>query len=302
LLLWSKRLSEKYIHHKQKLVSADNEKAASMSIENAPITNHPTGEPAVFLPQSLLKRAAKMAGKEQGMIPRCCVLDFDGELLPVAVERFGAKPCPTWPCFHTSLLTVESVGVQMGLIGGTVGAPFAVLVAEQLIACGCRHIIGYSSAGAIADGLTLPCIVVPNRALRDEGTSYHYLPPSVWIEAQSGFPDIVAKHTATCGLPVHRGDTWTTDAPYRETRTQIEQYRTNGILSVEMEAAALMAIAEVRKAEITSLLHVTNVFGTTENDFDKGPAGISEKIIVCCLEVFAEVLGIRHFESESIPQ
>jgi uridine phosphorylase len=291
-------LSEKYIHHKQNLVNADNKKAAGMSIENTPIINHPTSEPPVFLPQSLLEQAAKMAGKEQGMIPRCCVLDFDGELLPVAVERFGAKPCLTWPCFHTSLLIVKRNNVQMGLIGGTVGAPFAVLVAEQLVACGCTHIIGYSSAGAVADSLKLPCLVVPNRALRDEGTSYHYLPPTVWVEAQSGFPDIMAKHAAVCGLPVHRGATWTTDAPYRETRTQIKRYRAEGILSVEMEAAALMAIAEVRKAEIASLLHVTNAFGTAENDFDKGPLDINEKIIICCLEVFNEVLDTRKIESK----
>ena len=126
---------------------------------DAPITAHPTGEAAVFLPEKLLARAASMLGRERGTIPKCCVLDFDGELVPVALDRFGAQPCAAWPCFHTTLLRIESEGVEMGLIGGTVGAPFAVLVAEQLIACGCRHIIGYSSAGAIADGLPLPCLL-----------------------------------------------------------------------------------------------------------------------------------------------
>lgn len=143
-----------------------------------PITTHATDEPAVFLPENLLGRAASMLGREDGVLPACCLLDFDGELVAVAREQFGAAPCSVWPCFHTTLLRVKRDGLEMGLIGGTVGAPFAVLVSEQLIALGCRHIIGYSSSGAVSDDISLPCLVVPERALRDEGTSYHYLRPA----------------------------------------------------------------------------------------------------------------------------
>ena len=257
---------------------------------DAPITSHPTDQPAVFLPENLLERAAEMLGKDRGAIPRCCLLDFDAELVSVAVERFGAGPCPEWPCFHTDMLRVESHGVEMGLIGGTVGAPFAVLVAEQLIACGCRHIIGYSSAGAVADWLSLPCLVVPDRALRDEGTSYHYLPAAEWATPRGGLPGAVARCAAACGLPVHRGPTWTTDAPYRETQAQIVEHRARGILTVEMEASALMALSQCRDAEIASLLHATNAQATAESDFHKGPPDINEKIIACCLEAFGALL------------
>lgn len=255
-----------------------------------PILSHPTGEPAVFRPENLLERAAAMMGREQGTIPACCVLDFDGELAAVAEESFHAAPCATWPCFHTKLLCLSRNRFQMGLIPGTVGAPFAVLVAEQLIACGCRHIIGYSSSGAVADWLPLPCLVVPDRALRDEGTSYHYLPPAAWVESPGNLGAILARRAAECGLPVHRGPTWTTDAPYRETRTQIERHRANGILTVEMEAAALMALSHVSGAEIASLLHVTNTFATTANDFDKGPAEINRRILSCCFDAFSDAM------------
>lgn len=258
---------------------------------NLPITSHATGEAAVFLPENLLERASSMMDKRNGHLPRCCLLDFDGELVPVARERFGATPCPVWPCFHTTLLRVQHDDMEMGLIGGTVGAPFAVLVAEQLIASGCRHIIGYSSSGAISERLALPCLVVPERAVRDEGTSYHYLPPATWAYSPRELPDVVARHAAACGLPVHRGTTWTTDAPYRETRTQIERYRADGALTVEMEAAALMALAEARHAEIASLLHVTNTLATGDNDFHKGPEDINERILCCCLAAFCESLG-----------
>lgn len=255
-----------------------------------PILNHPTGEPAVFRPENLLDRAAAMMGKEQANIPGCCLLDFDGELAAVAREHFHATPCPTWPCFHTTMLCLARDGFQMGLIPGTVGAPFAALVTEQLIACGCRHIIGYSSSGAVADWLRLPCLVVPDQALRDEGTSYHYLAPAERVESQGTLGEILTRRAAQCGLPVHRGPTWTTDAPYRETRTQIERHRADGILTVEMEAAALMALAQVSGAEIASLLHVTNTFATTENDFDKGPADINRRIVSCCLDAFSDAV------------
>lgn len=255
-----------------------------------PLLSHPTGEASVFVPENLLAHASQMKGATKSGIPRCCVLDFDGELVPVARERFGARPSPAWACFHTELLVIDRDGLEMGLIGGTVGAPFAVLVSEQLIASGCRHIVGYSSAGAIGEALRLPCLVVPDRALRDEGTSYHYLPPTAWVEAAGELPAALARQAASCGLPVHRGPTWTTDAPYRETASQIAQHRAQGVLSVEMEAAALMALARARNAEIASLLHVTNALGTAEADFHKGPSGIHERVLWCCLAVFREAL------------
>ena len=266
------------------------------NLRDTPILDHSINEASVFLPDNLLSRSATMLGKKRGNIPLCCVLDFDGELLPVAKRFYKAILCESWSCFHTNLFTISSRGIEMGLIGGTVGAPFAVLIAEQLIASGCRHIIGYSSAGAIADNLSLPCLVVPNRGLRDEGVSYHYLPPSKWVDVNVQLPRILLQHALSIGLPLHSGPTWTTDAPYRETQSQIEQHRRDGILTVEMEAAALMALSNVCNVEIASLLHVTNTLATSGHDFHKGPEDIHQRILHCCLTTFAEVLKVKEKE------
>jgi len=257
--------------------------------KSAPILDHATAEPSVFVPENLLERAARMRGQQSAAIPSCCLLDFDGELVPVARDRFGAMPCSDWPCFHTSLQVIERDGFAMGLIGGTVGAPFAVLVAEQLIASGCRKIIGYSSAGAVSLELKPPCLIVPDRAVRDEGTSYHYLPPEFEVHAEGRLPEVLARRAEEIGIPVQRGATWTTDAPYRETASQIERHRREGVLTVEMEAAALMALAKVRVCEVASLLHVTNAMATTEDDFNKGPADIHERVIACCFAAFRDL-------------
>ena len=82
-----------------------------------PILAHATDEPSVFVPENLLERAASMRGQRQAAIPSCCLLDFDGELVPVAKKRYGAAPSPDWPCFHTTLLVIERDGFAMGLIG-----------------------------------------------------------------------------------------------------------------------------------------------------------------------------------------
>ncbi|PNU20475.1 uridine phosphorylase [Geothermobacter hydrogeniphilus] len=267
---------------------------ADKSLSALPILAHQTAEPSVFLPENLLAQASSMKGEGQAKIPACCLLDFDGELIAVAQKHFAARTSPDWPCFHTSLLILEQDGFEMGLIGGTVGAPFAVLVCEQLIACGCRHLIGYSSAGAVGRQQKPPFLMVPDRAMRDEGTSYHYLPPAPRVDVRGQLPAILSRQAKTCGLPVCRGTTWTTDAPYRETATQIEQHRTAGVRTVEMEAAALMALAQVKKVEIASLLHVTNTMATGDNDFHKGPDDINRKVIECCLAAMREAIEQNH--------
>jgi len=255
-----------------------------------PLLAHPTEEPSVFLPENLLSQASSMKGGSRSKIPTCCLLDFDGELVAVAREYFAASTSPDWPCFHTSLLILEQDGFEMGLIGGTVGASFAVLVCEQLIACGCRHLIGYSSAGSIGTQMSPPYMMIPDRAIRDEGTSYHYLPPAPSVGADGFLPEILVRHVKNCSLPVCRGTTWTTDAPYRETASQIEQHRATGVQTVEMEAAALLALAQVKQVEIASLLHVTNTMATGDNDFHKGPEDINYKIIECCMDALKEAL------------
>jgi len=160
-----------------------------------------------------------------------------------------------------------------------------------LIAGGCRHPIGYSSAGVIGNQMDPPFMMVPDRAVRDEGTSYHYLPPAPWVEASGPLPTILTRHAERCGLPVCRGTTWSTDAPYRETTSQIAQHRAAGVRTVEMEAAALMALAQVREVEIASLLHVTNTMATGDNDFHKGPEDINRKIIECCLGAMKDAMA-----------
>ncbi|MGC2396740.1 MAG: nucleoside phosphorylase, partial [Rhodomicrobium sp.] len=147
------------------------------------------------------------------------------------------------------------------------------LVAEQLFASGCRLLVNVASAGQITDVGPPPYYILVERALRDEGTSYHYLPPSRFAEAA---PDVLARlRPVLDGVPVsvHQGATWTTDAPYRETQEAVEAHRRDGILAVEMEAAALYAFSRAREYPVACFAHVTNSMAQIDGDFEKGEAG-----------------------------
>jgi len=125
---------------------------------------------------------------------------------------------------------------------------------------------------------------VIERALRDEGTSYHYLPPSDYSEAAVHLTKMAREALTTEGIPIQAGATWTTDAPFRETEKAIDAAKNAGILAVEMEAAALYAFAKARNCAVLCFAHVTNQMGRIEGDFEKGVAdGAEESLKVIAL-------------------
>ncbi|MDQ6662234.1 MAG: nucleoside phosphorylase, partial [Chloroflexota bacterium] len=178
----------------------------------------------------------------------------------------------TWACYHTLLETFEHEGVDYGIVGRVVGAPFAVLVAEELFASGCELLVSITSAGQIRSLGQPPYVVLLEKALRDEGTSYHYLPPSRYSTLSPALKTVVETAWDSSRVPLYVGASWTTDAPFRETEEAIAACRQEGILAVEMEAAALYALASKKQKDIICFAHVTNQMGQTEGDFEKGEA------------------------------
>jgi hypothetical protein len=225
--------------------------------------------PSVFRPESLLREARRQKGIAPGHVPPVCILDPDGDIV-AHVRRPGAEPCPQWACYHTTMWTSTRADLDFGLIGHVVGGSFAVLVAEQLFASGCELLVSVTSAGQITDVGPPPYYILIERALRDEGTSYHYLPPSSYAAADPKLVALAADALAQAGRRFHVGDSWTTDAPFRETEESIASRRDAGILAVEMEAASLYAFAAARARPVVCLAHVSNQLGCVDGDFEKG--------------------------------
>ena len=228
--------------------------------------------PSVFAPADLLREARRQRGLPDEPVPVVCALDPDGDIVRHLRGAGIVHKAPGWACYHTDMYVTEHAGVSIGIVGSAVGAPFAVLVAEQLFVSGCRFLVSITSAGQIAPKGPPPYFVLIDRALRDEGTSHHYLPPSAFVEVDRGLADRAFAGLAPLPHLIHRGTSWTTDAPYRETEHDIAAARAEGALAVEMEAAALYAFAHARSRPVLCFAHVTNQMARIEGDFEKGEA------------------------------
>jgi uridine phosphorylase len=236
------------------------------------LDNKDTAAPSVFRAAALLREARRQKGLASVDVPRICILDPDGDMVRRMRESGEAEPFIPWACYHTRLDTFTLAGQTVGIVGCAVGAPFAVLVAEELFASGCRLLLSVTSAGQIVQSAPPPYFVIIDRSLRDEGTSYHYAPPAEFSAADPRLVQIAADALKANGQHVLVGATWTTDAPFRETADAIEQAKSKGALAVEMEAAALYAFAGSVKAEVLCIAHVTNSMGQDGDDFEKGEA------------------------------
>src|ERR1019366_4526613 len=140
---------------------------------------------SVFKPENLLREARRQRNLPDENVPAVCALDPDGDIVRALRAAGAALKAAGWACYHTDMYVTEHAGLSIGIVGCAVGAPFAVLVAEQLFVSGCKFLVSITSAGQIAPVGPTPYFVLIDRALRDEGTSHHYLLPSIFSEAAS---------------------------------------------------------------------------------------------------------------------
>ncbi len=250
------------------------------------------GSPSAFTPESLLREARRQKSATTEPAPDICLLDPDGDIVRRLKLEGRARRHEGWVCYHTDLFVFEQSGLTLGIVGCAVGSSFAVLVAEELFASGCKLLISMTSSGQIMPVQAPPYFIMIDRALRDEGTSYHYLPAATYIDAPEALIGVLEGAFNDIGLPVLRGATWTTDAPFRETDDAIESMRQRGLLAVEMEAAALYAFAKARGKPVVCFAHVTNQMGRIDGDFEKGHADGTTAALRIVFEAARRAVGI----------
>ncbi len=144
------------------------------------------------------------------------------------------------------------------------GAPIVAELAEEMAVMGAKKMILMTWAGTLQPDLLPGDIVVCNRALRDDGVSQHYLPTAKYIDGDYTLAGQLVEAIQACGVKVVTGATWTTAAPYRETREEIQQYQSEDVKVVEMESAGLFAIGQVRNIPTTSVVVVMDSLATLE--------------------------------------
>ena len=244
-----------------------------------PLLDHPLDAESEFTPQALIEAVRVRRNLVSVAVPEVCILEFDGDLTDHLVRNGAVSSWRSWACFHTPMFALEVDGKPCGIVPRAIGSAYAVLVAEQLLVSGAQMIVGLTSAGRVSPTMRIPSVVVATAAIRDEGTSYHYLPPSRSVVAPPRPLIPLASELRQLGLPVYEGTVWTTDAPYRETRLQLDRYAKEGVLAVEMQAASLFALAEVRKSQIGVVAHVSNATDHQGEPFERGPETLGVQIL-----------------------
>ncbi len=256
-------------------------------MSNSPILDHKFyDQPSVVQPENLLREARRQKEITELVIPEICILDPDGDIEEYVIQKYNAKLNKAWACYHTRLFEFEREGQKVGIIGRAVGASFAVLLAEQLFASGCKLLLSMTSSGQLVQPMEPPYFILIEKSVRDEGTSYHYLAPSKFSFINSDLKEKLNNTFHDLDIKIFTGSTWTTDAPYRETAASIDHYKSIGIHAVEMEAAALYAFAQARNKNVVCFAHVTNQMASVAGDFEKGDHNGSLK----ALEVLFRVI------------
>jgi uridine phosphorylase len=147
------------------------------------------------------------------------------------------------------------------------GAPTAVMSLEELIAFGIKKFVSLGAAGGLQKDMTIGDIVICDRAIRDEGTSDHYLPAEKYAFPSPELTENLSKAFESKGIPYSKGTTWTTDAPYRESIEELRQYRSEGVATVEMEASALFAVGAYRGVSVSAVFTLSDLL--SEEDWDQ---------------------------------
>ena len=190
-------------------------------------------------------------------VPEVCVITFFREVLEKVVEQKQARVVVPnrWEDGPHPIYEMEHNGQRIAFYHPGVGAALSAALLEEAIAFGCRKFVVVGGAGVLEKGLDVGKLILVSAAVRDEGTSYHYLPPAREVAANPIALRTLESVLDRKEIPYHKAKTWTTDAPYRETPAMIAARRTEGCFTVEMEAAALMAVAQFRNVLLGQILY-----------------------------------------------
>jgi len=182
--------------------------------------------------------------------PEACVITFFQEVLEKLHQDGRAKIIAhrRWADMDRPLYEIDFQGKRLATFHPGVGSALAGGMLEETIPHGCCKFIACGGCGVLDQEIPVGTLIVPTTAIRDEGTSYHYLPPEREIQAHPEAVSSIEKILKSHKVPYLLGKTWTTDAPYRETHQKVHHRRSEGCLAVEMEAAAFFAI-KISKCE-----------------------------------------------------
>ncbi|MFA6461497.1 MAG: nucleoside phosphorylase [Candidatus Woesearchaeota archaeon] len=167
--------------------------------------------------------------------------------------------------FYDRFYLIKDTNYKIGIIGDFgVGSPVASVVLEEMIGFGVKRFISLGYAGTLQKNIKIGDLMVCEKAIRDEGTSYHYIKHSKYAKAPEKITSEIKQSLHKFNLKYFVGTSWTIDAPYRETVAEAKQYQKEGVATVDMEASALFAVAKYRKVELGSIFTISDSLAELE--------------------------------------
>ena len=195
--------------------------------------------------------------EEKPDFPEVCITTFSANMIDRLAESRDGKKIAELCSANGNLpgYEIRYGGKRIAVFLSRVGAPACAAGLEEIIAMGAKKIVMFGCCGVLNQSAVQDKIIVPVSAVRDEGTSYHYMPASEEIHAETSSVNILKNSLKKCGMSYVTGKTWTTDAVYRETQSVIEERREQGCLAVEMECSAALAVTQFRKIPFVQFLY-----------------------------------------------
>ena len=206
-------------------------------------------EPVFFTPSDTTKRISNF--------PKICVSTFSEKI----IQKFSSlqnteKIAELYTANGmTPVYKIRYKNTDIAFYLSRVGAPACVAGFEEVVAMGAKKFVLFGSCGVLDDHKVKENIIIPVSAIRDEGTSYHYIEPSEETEANTHSIEVLEQVLKNCGYSYIKGKTWTSDAIYRETIPAIHRRRQEGCLAVEMECASMLAVSQYRKIPFLQFLY-----------------------------------------------
>ena len=177
--------------------------------------------------------------------PKIAVVTFGDRFIDVLRDEYETKQLGAMRASVTvPIYQINHRGTDIAVYCSTIGGPATAGLFEEMISKGCERFLFFGSCGVLDREITAQSLIIPTAAYRDEGTSYHYAPPGDYIDVPTAVR--LAEIFTELNLPHVCGKTWTTDAMYRETRGNMEKRRRDGCITVDMECASIMAVAQFR--------------------------------------------------------
>ncbi|MGI9320401.1 MAG: nucleoside phosphorylase [Thiogranum sp.] len=254
------------------------------------------GDKVVIEPARVIQERKKIGLHPSCPVPAGAIMCYDTAFWQWVCAALGYVECDGWlkgaylvPRYDSWILVLKVPGF---------GAPTAVMTLEELAAFGIKKFVNLGTAGGLKQNMNIADIVICDRAIRDEGTSHHYLPVEKYAYSCPEMTENLCTAFEKKGIQHSKGTSWTTDAPYRETIEELRQHRSDGVATIEMEASALFAVGGYRGVSVSSSFVISDIL--SEEDWNQGYHS-AEKLegLKKIFEVALETIAI-HCENDQI--